>query len=70
MTEDERTEQAIQFHTDLALQQHQAIQTIQSSATHCGECGNDIPLARQQAIPGVRLCIECKHAEEKRERTT
>ena len=30
------------------------------SLSHCEECGNDIPEARQQAIPGVRLCVLCQ----------
>ena len=30
------------------------------SLTHCEECEQEIPLARQKAIPGVRLCISCQ----------
>jgi len=30
------------------------------SLTHCAECEEPIPEARRQAIPGVRLCIECQ----------
>jgi phage/conjugal plasmid C-4 type zinc finger TraR family protein len=30
------------------------------SLSHCEECGNDIPEARQRAIPGVRLCVLCQ----------
>ncbi len=30
------------------------------SATECEECGEDIPKARQEAIPGVQLCIYCQ----------
>jgi len=30
------------------------------SLTHCEECGVEIPLARQQAVPGVRLCVACQ----------
>jgi len=37
----------------------------QPSLEECEECGNDIPLARQQAVPGVRLCIECQNFQEK-----
>lgn len=37
------------------------------SATHCEECDRAIPEARRKAIPGVRLCIECQSALEKRE---
>ena len=30
------------------------------SATHCQECGEPIPDARRDALPGVRLCIACQ----------
>lgn len=30
------------------------------SLTHCEECGEPIPLARQKAVPGVHLCIACQ----------
>jgi phage/conjugal plasmid C-4 type zinc finger TraR family protein len=30
--------------------------------THCAECGVDIPEARRQAVPGVRLCLPCQQA--------
>jgi len=32
------------------------------SLTHCAECGASIPEARQNALPGVRLCIACQDA--------
>lgn len=31
-----------------------------ASATHCEDCGDPIPNARRQAIPGCRLCASCK----------
>jgi phage/conjugal plasmid C-4 type zinc finger TraR family protein len=36
------------------------------SLTHCEECGAAIPEARRQAVPGVRLCVDCQsvHDEE------
>ena len=27
---------------------------------HCEECGKPIPRARREAVPGVRLCIDCQ----------
>ena len=30
------------------------------SLTHCAECGDEIPEGRRQAIPGVRLCVQCQ----------
>ena len=32
------------------------------SLATCEECGVTIPAARQQAIPGVRLCVSCQSA--------
>jgi phage/conjugal plasmid C-4 type zinc finger TraR family protein len=34
------------------------------SLTHCKECGNMIPEARQKAIPGICLCVKCQSAFE------
>jgi len=36
------------------------------SLTHCEDCGNEIPEARREAIPGVRLCIACQEALDKK----
>ena len=33
--------------------------------SHCAECGAEIPEARRQAIPGVRLCIACQQAHDR-----
>jgi phage/conjugal plasmid C-4 type zinc finger TraR family protein len=30
------------------------------SGTHCAECEEPIPEARRQAMPGVKLCIDCQ----------
>ncbi|GBQ20172.1 hypothetical protein AA0472_0060 [Acetobacter estunensis NRIC 0472] len=35
------------------------------SAMQCVECGDDIPQARRQAVPGVKLCIECQSERDK-----
>jgi phage/conjugal plasmid C-4 type zinc finger TraR family protein len=29
-------------------------------ATHCLECGEEIPEARRRALPGVRTCVVCQ----------
>lgn len=36
------------------------------SAEFCDECGEPISLARQKAVPGVRYCIHCKEALDKK----
>ncbi len=30
--------------------------------SHCIECGDPIPEARRQAVPGVRRCVDCQSA--------
>lgn len=30
------------------------------SLTHCESCGEPIPPARRDAVPGVRLCVACQ----------
>ena len=36
------------------------------SLSNCEECGKEIPAARREAVPGVRLCVACQseHDEE------
>ncbi len=35
------------------------------SLEHCEECGEPIPEARRQAVPGVRLCLACQSERDK-----
>jgi len=35
------------------------------SPAHCVECGEAIPQARREALPGVRLCLACQDAADK-----
>lgn len=35
-------------------------QPMGESFTHCAECEEEIPEARRQARPGVKLCIDCQ----------
>ncbi len=32
----------------------------------CVECGEDIPEARRRALPGVRTCVDCQSARDRR----
>ena len=32
----------------------------------CTECGEDIPEARRRALPGVRTCVACQSARDRR----
>lgn len=35
---------------------------VGESLTHCEKCEQEIPEARRNAVPGVRLCINCQSA--------
>ncbi|KAA9134174.1 DksA/TraR family C4-type zinc finger protein [Marinihelvus fidelis] len=35
------------------------------SRRECEECGEAIPEARRQALPGVRLCVACQAEQDK-----
>ncbi|MCW3479721.1 TraR/DksA C4-type zinc finger protein [Neisseriaceae bacterium JH1-16] len=35
------------------------------SYSHCEDCGDDIPAARQLAAPGCHRCIACQQAHER-----
>ena len=39
--------------------------SIGVSLIHCEECEQEIPKARREAIPGVRLCVRCQEDLEK-----
>ncbi|MBP2849405.1 DksA/TraR family C4-type zinc finger protein [Dickeya oryzae] len=36
------------------------------SAHYCEECSDAIPQARRQALPGVRLCVQCQEKRDKK----
>ena len=33
--------------------------------THCEDCDTEIPPARRQAMPGVRLCVPCQQLHDR-----
>jgi phage/conjugal plasmid C-4 type zinc finger TraR family protein len=39
---------------------------VGESATHCVECGEEIPEARRRAMPGVQRCIACQSERDRR----
>lgn len=34
------------------------------SATHCGDCGEEIPEQRREAVAGCQRCADCQNEEE------
>ena len=51
--------------TDEVLRARARIATGQGR-THCLECGDEIPQARRDALPGVRTCIVCQSERDRR----
>lgn len=47
------------------VQKKLAKQAELPSAEECVECGEEIPEARQRAIPGVQYCIYCQEVLER-----
>lgn len=35
------------------------------SQSHCNDCGEEIPMARQKAVAGCTMCIECQKFSER-----
>jgi phage/conjugal plasmid C-4 type zinc finger TraR family protein len=48
------------LHLKIALK-NAGSSTLQRESLHyCEECDEPIPEARRQAVPGVRLCVDCQ----------
>ena len=37
-----------------------------ASPLHCVECGEEIPVGRRKAVPGVRTCVACQAERDSR----
>jgi len=44
---------------DMAIAAHR-INRDAVSATHCVECGDELPEARRKAYPGCTMCVDCQ----------
>ena len=49
---------------EFALAAQRAARSAGPSCSHCQDCGEPIPVARQQAIPGATLCVDCQTTQE------
>ncbi|HDX4397551.1 TraR/DksA family transcriptional regulator [Citrobacter freundii] len=47
------------FQRDAALSMHRLNHSA-VSATHCEECGDNLPEARRKAYPGCTMCVGCQ----------
>lgn len=52
---------------DAALSMHRLNHSA-VSATHCEECGDNLPEARRKAYPGCTMCVECQSNMELRKK--
>ncbi|CAM6810010.1 TraR/DksA family transcriptional regulator [Enterobacter rongchengensis] len=53
---------------DMAIAAHR-INRDAVSATHCSDCGEDIPELRRMKVPGCQRCASCQQDEELRMKT-
>jgi phage/conjugal plasmid C-4 type zinc finger TraR family protein len=54
-----------QYLLDVALQQRVKL-PVRASAKYCYDCGDDIPLLRQQKVVGCQTCVGCQQLRERR----
>ncbi len=52
---------------DAALSMHRLNHSA-VSATHCEECGDNLPEARRKAYPGCTMCVSCQGEMELRKK--
>ncbi len=63
-TADGAVQQQIDDSIQDALAKLRAQQASGPGLLNCEECSAQIPQARREALPGVRLCIACQSARE------
>lgn len=57
---------AADFYLDIAIKNRTEVaEDPLLSAFDCDNCGDPIPEARRQAVPGCRLCVVCQTLEER-----
>lgn len=57
---DKASDAANEFIEDALLAHHKLKNNNHNSSKYCEVCGEPIPLERQLAVQGVRLCITCQ----------
>ena len=66
-TRDGAVNEQIEASIEDELKRMQAMRRpVGTSRTHCADCEEPIPEARQNAIPGVTLCIDCQQERDLR----
>ncbi len=51
---------------DAVRRAREALRQAGAGLAECEECGEPIPQARRDAVPGVRRCVGCQEAEDAR----
>ncbi|MFE1815600.1 TraR/DksA C4-type zinc finger protein [Metapseudomonas otitidis] len=64
MNKDQFLEAEMDMQERMRLDTISRMQRNGASRTHCAECGEEIPQARQRAIRGVTLCVDCQELSE------
>ncbi|HHR3896359.1 TPA: TraR/DksA C4-type zinc finger protein [Salmonella enterica] len=61
-TDDAMAQIESQIHIDSRIAEIRAALRAQgnTSRKHCRDCGDEIPDARRESIPGVSLCVACQ----------
>ncbi|MDH1401278.1 TraR/DksA C4-type zinc finger protein [Pseudomonas sp. GD03817] len=54
-----------EYFLQLSLQRHVRL-LDRPSAQYCEDCGEPIPLARQQLVAGCETCVDCQDLRERR----
>lgn len=60
MADDADMAQAEQERLAEVMARFKSVEVVGESLSGCDQCGEDIPLARQTAVKGCRLCIGCQ----------
>lgn len=62
---------AAEHHENASLAAHRAARMAElnrQGTSECGECGDEIPLRRRQAVPYTRECAPCANLREERDK--
>ncbi|MBA3988531.1 MAG: hypothetical protein C0463_05315 [Idiomarina sp.] len=67
---DGAVQEQIDASTDDSVAQARSQIPSGESLEYCAECDEPIPQARREALPGVRLCIECQTEHDKAQQSS
>lgn len=61
---DDAVQEQIDVSIDDAVRRARSRLPMGPSRHRCEDCGREIPAARRQVLPGVRLCVDCQSARD------